>query len=69
MNNTDIKQPLEDLVKEYLTYGSCDGRPERSKLREQMAEAIGVPYNTKTHMLGNPPSRKLKTAEEALKGL
>lgn len=64
-----IKRPLVDLVKEYLTFGSCDGRPERSKLREQMAEAIGAPYNTKTHMLGTPPSRKPKTAEDILKDL
>lgn len=54
------KRPLEDLVKEYLTYSSCDGRPERGKLREQMAEAIGVPYNTKSHMLSSPDKPKVQ---------
>jgi hypothetical protein len=33
---------LKELLKEYLSYGSLDGKPERKKLRVVLANKVGV---------------------------
>jgi hypothetical protein len=38
---------LKDKVREYLRFGSCDGRVERKTLRKELAALIGVEYDEK----------------------
>lgn len=44
-------QELQELVKKYLEYGSCDGRIERKELRKQLADLIGEAYDEKNFCL------------------
>lgn len=42
---------LKSTLKEYLTYGSCDGRLERRPLRKELSELIGHEYDERNQSI------------------
>lgn len=38
---------LKDKVREYLSYGSCDGRADRVQLRKDLAALVGCEYDVR----------------------
>jgi hypothetical protein len=44
-------EQLKEKLREYLKLGSCDGRVERRKLREELCKLLGSEYDSKTHSI------------------